>query len=183
MKIVYDPPEMTSGPLRVVDLSTGLAGGYCTKLLSDSGADVVKVEPPGGDPLRSWSASGARPEGEDGALFQYLHASKRSIVGTPADARVCALFAGADVVVQGPDTTLTGEDADGLPDHLVVVSITPWGCTGPWADRPWSEFVLQAEGGSIGGQQTVNKPPAMAAATICQYHDPGCCSGSPASAG
>ncbi len=143
---------MTSGPLRVVDLSTGLVGGYCTKLLADSGADVVKVEPRGGDPLRCWSASGARPDGEDGALFQYLHASKRSIVGAPADHRVRALVAAADVVVEGPDTTLTDDDADGLPDHLVVVSISAWGRTGPWAGRPWSEFVLQAEGGSIGGR-------------------------------
>src|SRR2546425_6402794 len=139
---------MTSGPLRVVDLSTGLVGGYCTKLLAASGADVVKVEPPGGDPLRSWSASGARPDGEDGALFQYLHASKRSIVATPADERVHALIAAADVVVEGPAPTLSDGDADRLPEHLVVVSIRPWGRTGPWADRPWSEFGLQAEGGS-----------------------------------
>ncbi|HEY3672081.1 MAG TPA: CoA transferase, partial [Acidimicrobiia bacterium] len=39
--------------LRVVDLSTGIPGGYCARLLCDAGADVVKVEPPGGDPWRS----------------------------------------------------------------------------------------------------------------------------------
>jgi crotonobetainyl-CoA:carnitine CoA-transferase CaiB-like acyl-CoA transferase len=136
----------------VVDLSTGLAGGYCTKLLADSGAEVVKVEPPGGDPLRSWSASGARPDNEDGALFQYLHASKRSIVGAPDDERVRALLATADVAVEGPHATLTGGDPDRPPDPLVVVSLSAWGRTGPWAGRPWSEFVLQAEGGSIGGR-------------------------------
>ena len=45
--------------LRVIDLSTGIAGGYATKLFCDAGADVVKVEPPGGDPLRRFTASGA----------------------------------------------------------------------------------------------------------------------------
>ena len=54
----------------VVDLSTGIAGAYCTKLLADGGARVIKVESPEGDPLRRWSASGAAIEnGSDGALF------------------------------------------------------------------------------------------------------------------
>ena len=43
------------GALRVVDLSTGIPGGYCARLLADAGADVVKVEPPDGDPLRTWA--------------------------------------------------------------------------------------------------------------------------------
>ena len=56
--------------LRVVDLSTWIAGAYCTKLLADGGAEVVKFEPPAGDPLRLWSASGAEilPDA-DGALL------------------------------------------------------------------------------------------------------------------
>ena len=68
----------------VVDLSSGIAGAYCTKLLADGGAEVIKVEPPEGDPLRSWSASGARIEpGADGALFSFLACSKRSVVADP----------------------------------------------------------------------------------------------------
>ena len=67
----------------VVDLSTGIAGVYCTKLLADGGADVVKVEGPEGDPLRRWSGSGAAlPEHEDGPLFRFLSASKRSVVAS-----------------------------------------------------------------------------------------------------
>ena len=63
----------------VVDLSTGIAGGYCTKLLADGGAEVIKVEAPEGDPLRTWSASRAEiAPGDDGALFSFLACSKHS---------------------------------------------------------------------------------------------------------
>ena len=68
--------------LRVVDHSSGIAGPYCSKLFADAGADVIKLEPPGGDPLRAWSVAGADLGGEDGAFFRYLNASKRSTLGT-----------------------------------------------------------------------------------------------------
>ena len=81
--------------LRVVDLSTGIPGGYCSRLLADAGADVVKVEPPGGDPWRAWSSGGATVDPEHGgALFQFLHHGMRSVVGRPGDAEVEALVAG-----------------------------------------------------------------------------------------
>ena len=56
--------------IRVVDCSIDIAGPYCTKLLADAGADVVKVEPSTGDPLRAWGS---------GALFDFLNTSKRSV--------------------------------------------------------------------------------------------------------
>ncbi|MDQ1432026.1 MAG: hypothetical protein QOF40_2628, partial [Actinomycetota bacterium] len=89
---------------RVVDLSSGLAGAYCTKLLADGGADVVKVEDTGGDPLRRWSESGASiPPDADGAFFQFLAASKDSVVAsaaTGADLELAqALVADAEIVV------------------------------------------------------------------------------------
>jgi hypothetical protein len=65
--------------LQVVDCSSGIPGGYCAKLLGDAGADVVKIEPPDGDPLRRWTNqgywAGADPRADDGggALFQFLH--------------------------------------------------------------------------------------------------------------
>ena len=56
--------------LRVIDLSSGIAAAYCAKLLAGAGADVVKVEPPGGDPWRAWragSAAGAPVDVDEGA--------------------------------------------------------------------------------------------------------------------
>jgi crotonobetainyl-CoA:carnitine CoA-transferase CaiB-like acyl-CoA transferase len=92
--------------VRVVDLSSGIAGPYCTKLLADAGAEVLKIEPPdGGDPLRRWSASGCSlPAGEDGALFRFLNTSKRSAAvdctTAAGRAQVLALMADADLVVE-----------------------------------------------------------------------------------
>jgi crotonobetainyl-CoA:carnitine CoA-transferase CaiB-like acyl-CoA transferase len=146
----------------VVDLSTGIAGAYCTKLLADGGADVVKVEPPEGDPLRSWSASGAALEpGTDGALFSFLASSKRSVVADPTDPDdielVNRMLASADAVVWSAGSKL-GEHPGFAPQevlrrhpHLVVTSITPFGLEGPWRDRAATEFTLQAWSGGIVG--------------------------------
>ncbi len=149
--------------LRVIDFSTGIAGGYATKLLADAGADVVKVEPPGGDPLRRHSATrGSLPEGEDGALFRFLHASKRSVVGTPGDPQVEELIAGADLIVESFDTDRPDPQAWIARDpRLVVLTVTPFGTEGPYAGRPWSDLTLQAESGSISGRGLPEQPPVM----------------------
>jgi len=143
---------------RVVDLSSGIAGGYCTKLLVDAGATVVKLEPPEGDALRRWTASGyALAEHEDGALFQFLSAGKRSASIDPDDpagiARGRAVLSAVDAVVWSPGSRLA-EHPDLTPAALraalpgaVVTAITPFGLTGPWAGRPSSDLVLQALAG------------------------------------
>ncbi|HUJ66039.1 MAG TPA: CoA transferase, partial [Acidimicrobiales bacterium] len=162
--------------LRVVDLSTGIAGPYCTKLFADAGADVIKVEPPAGDPLRSWSATGADLDGRDGALFRFLNASKRSVVGTPGDDEVTSLMAGADLVVDSPGTDCFGHDGAAVPadlagqvPDLVIVSITPFGRSGPYASRPWTEFTLQAESGSLGKRGLPSQPPVQAGGRITDW--------------
>ena len=137
--------------VRVVDLTHDIAGPYATKLLADAGADVVKVEPPGGDPLRRWSATGADLEGRDGALFRFLNFSKRSIVGALDAPAVRALVAGADLVVESlPPGELDAAALARAEPGLVVVSISPFGRTGPHAARPATEFTVQAACGSIG---------------------------------
>jgi crotonobetainyl-CoA:carnitine CoA-transferase CaiB-like acyl-CoA transferase len=156
--------------LRVVDFSQGIAGAYATKLFADAGAEVVKVEPPGGDPLRRYSASGAAPEGRDAPLFRFLHTSKRSVVGAPGDARVRALVVAADLVVESasfPDLDPLAL-CEALPG-LVALSITPYGRSGPYAARPATEFTLQAESGSLATRGLPGRPPFAAGGRITDW--------------
>lgn len=141
----------------VVDLSSGIAGAYATKILADGGADVIKVEAPEGDPLRRWSASGAHigPD-EDGALFAFLAGGKRSVVAPPGDQQLIErLLAAADAVIWSPESSvaqsIAPEDLFRRYPHLIVTTITPFGLDGPWSDRAATEFTLQAwSGGAIG---------------------------------
>lgn len=146
----------------VVDLSDGIAGAYATKMLADGGATVVNVEPPEGDSLRGWSASGAEVDLEaGGALFSFLGCSKHSVVVDPDSADdiefVHRLLASADAVVWSPDgavgchPSLVPAEIHRSHPHLVVTAITPFGLDGPWRDRPATEFTLQAwSGGAVG---------------------------------
>lgn len=174
--------------LRVLDLSQSIAGAYCTKLLADAWADVVKIETAEGDPLRRWSASGARPEGEDGALFRYLCASKRSVAGDSAGgvargvaggvaggvggdvAGAIALAGKADLLVEdrGPGA-VDVEACRRANPALVVVSISPYGLEGPWAGRPATEFTLQAACGSTYARGTEDRPPVYAGGRIGEW--------------
>jgi crotonobetainyl-CoA:carnitine CoA-transferase CaiB-like acyl-CoA transferase len=150
--------------VRVLDCSTGVPGAYCTKLLADAGADVVKVERDEGDPLRRWSAAHAELGDADGALFRFLHTSKRSVLDGDG---VDGLLRGCDIVVESGDL-----DTDALRDrhpHLVVVSITPYGRTGPYAGRPSTEFTLQAECGSTGARGRPDGPPLHAGGRIGEW--------------
>lgn len=134
--------------VRVLDCSVGIAGGYCSKLFGDAGAEVVLAEPAGGAPMRSWSCSGRVPGGEDGALFRYLRHGHRSVVVGPGD--VEDLLRGADIVVTDPGGVC--DDPAAVADRhpgLVVVSVTPYGLTGPYAGRAASELTIQAESGGL----------------------------------
>lgn len=166
----------------VVDLSTGIPGGYCTKLLADGGADVVKVEAPEGDPLRRWSASGARiPVGEDGALFAFLAGGKQSVVADPVvadDARlVDDLLGCADAVVWSHGSRVAElarfRPAEMLArrPHLIVAAITPFGLTGPWSGRAATEFTLQAwSGGIVGlGRGAPDRAPVQVGGRVGDY--------------
>ncbi len=159
--------------LSVVDLTTTLAGSYCTKLFVDAGADVVKAEPPGGDPLRRRRVVGSTaPTGDHSPLSSFLHAGKGSVVAdlttAAGRAEVLDLAASADLLVESADPGAMAALGLGpavlhaANPGLTIVSITPFGQTGPWAHRPATEFTLQAASGSIGGRGTPERPPVAA---------------------
>jgi crotonobetainyl-CoA:carnitine CoA-transferase CaiB-like acyl-CoA transferase len=167
---------------KVVDFSTGIAGAYCTKILADAGAEVVKVEPPEGDWLRAWSASHAEiPADTDGALFGFLAGSKRSVVVDPKDPGavefVDTLLAQADAVVWSRGSRVaeselyTPSEIHYAHPHLTVTSITPFGLEGPWCDRPATEFTLQAwSGGIIGlGRGAPDRAPVFVAGQVGEW--------------
>jgi crotonobetainyl-CoA:carnitine CoA-transferase CaiB-like acyl-CoA transferase len=158
--------------LRVVELAHGVAGPYCGKLFADLGAEVVKVEPPGGDPARRLPplASGA-PAGEASGLFAWLNANKRDVVldlGTPGGvASARALCRDADVVVE----TLApgGLAALGLglavlaaaSPGLVLTSITWFGQHGPYRDFAGTDGVVQALAGLVAKFGPAEGPPVL----------------------
>ncbi len=145
----------------MLDLSDDLAGSYCTKLLCDAGAEVLKVEPPSGHPLRRWSRTGSlgRDGDQDGVLFRFLAAGQRSVVADLDDSagqdRVIELLAASDIAV----TTMPADqlDAKGLRfddvhevnHELTVISLTPFGLTGPRSGDSANDFLLQAMSGSL----------------------------------
>lgn len=153
--------------IRVIEIGTGIASGYAGKLFVDGGAEVIKVEPLGGDPLRSWSSTGPVPSGTDGALFSFLAAGKASVLGDPSDPATLELLTGADVVIESGQ--VDPDQLRSIEPRLVVVSITPFGRTGAYAGRPASEFIVQAECGSIASRGTLDAPPVQSGARIGEW--------------
>ena len=156
--------------VRVVDATTGVAGGYCAKLLGDAGAEVLKAESPGGDPLRRWSCGRTLTEGEDGALFRYLHHGHRSVVVPPGGVGVERVVGEADVVLVDREG-VAGDPADlaGRHPRLVVVAISPYGLEGPYAERAASELTIQADSGGLALRGRLNRPPVQAGGQVTEW--------------
>lgn len=152
--------------VRVVEWATEITGPYCTKLFADLGAEVIKIEAPDGDPLRRRTI-GDRSDAD--ALFKFLNAGKRSIVGTALD-DMEALIVSADVFV---DSLGPGElDREALlqrAPHLVIVALSPYGLTGPYRDRPATEFTIQAESGTLALRGRPDQPPIQAGGRVFEW--------------
>ena len=151
-------PPLTG--LRVLDLSQVMAGPFCCMLLGDMGADVIKVEPPGtGDQTRK--SMGFRMKGEDSPGFLALNRNKRSItldLKTPEGQRTLhKLVETADILVENSRPGVSkklGADFETLSrinPRLIYASISGFGQTGPWSQRPGFDLIAQAMGGVISG--------------------------------
>jgi len=153
----------------VVDLSSGIPGGYCSKLLADGGAGVVKLEPPEGDSLRRWAIGRTLAPGEDGALWEFLGCSKQSVVVDPvSDEDLDAaerLIRSADLIVWSPGSRLaelpawSPAEVSRRAPGAVVAAITPFGLDGPWAGRPATDLTLQAWAGGIATRGSPDRAP------------------------
>lgn len=152
--------------VRVVDASAGLPGAFCAKHLADAGAEVVRVEPAAGAALRHWSIGARQDPHGDGPLFQFLAAGTRSVVG--GSETVERLAAEANVVIDDGPPGAASRLGETYP-HLVLTTITPFGTHGPWADRPATEFTLQAWTGSIALRGTPDRPPLHAGGRIGEW--------------
>lgn len=161
--------------LRVLDLSQVMSGPYCTMMLADLGADVIKIESPnaGDQSRRSWGYSVI---GEDSRAFLSLNRNKRSVVlDLKADAgrdRFFELVRSADIVVENfrPGTTARlGVDYDAVRavnPKIIYASISGFGQTGPYANYPGYDLIAQAMTGVMSVMGEPGRPPIKSAIPI-----------------
>ena len=160
--------------LLIADLTQNVAGPYCTQILGDMGAQVVKVERPGrGDDARAW----APPYwGRESASFMSVNRNKRSLAvdmkAPEGRAILERLIARADVLVQSlhagaiEELGLGWESASRWNPRLVYCSITAFGTGGPLRDRPGYDPLMQASGGLMSVNGHPGQPPARVPVSI-----------------
>ncbi len=152
------------GHIRILDLSRVLAGPYCTMILGDLGAEVIKVEAPGGsDETRKW---GPPFQNDVSAYYLCANRNKKSITADlkseEGTALIKALAAESDVIINNFKTGtmerfgLGYEELAAVNPGIVYCSITGFGETGPYREMPGYDFIIQAMSGlmSITGDET-----------------------------
>ncbi len=145
--------------LRVCDLTQGVAGPHCAFLLAQHGADVVKIEPPGGD----WARGIGKRHGPYSAFFLQVNRGKRSLaldLKQAAAREAAARIANrADVVLEAfrPGVTarfgLDYKSVSAANPDVVYLSVTGYGQQGPWSDRPLTDSIAQA----VTGMMSINR--------------------------
>ena len=160
--------------MRVLDVCQVMAGPFCCMLLGDLGADVIKVEPPEGDQARR--AMGFKLKGDDSLGFLNMNRNKRSITldlkseaGRSAFLRLAET---ADVVVENyrpgamKKLGVDYEAARAVNPGIIYASISGFGQSGPWADRPGFDLIAQAASGIISVTGDPAGPPARAGVPV-----------------
>jgi crotonobetainyl-CoA:carnitine CoA-transferase CaiB-like acyl-CoA transferase len=160
--------------LVVVDLTQNVAGPFCTQILGDMGAEIVKVERPGrGDDARAWAPPWW---GEESAVFMAFNRNKRSLaldIKRDGGLEVLRRLVGrADVFVQSlragaiAELGLDFPAASALNPRLVYCSITAYGSRGPLADRPGYDPLMQAYAGLMSVNGHPGQEPARVGTSI-----------------
>ena len=170
------------GHLRVLDLA-GNDGQYCGKLFADLGADVIKIEPPGGDPARYMAPFAEDSQGDEHSLrFLNFNTNKRSVTldltSDQGQDTLRRLASTADVLIETftpgyLDKVGLGYDSlSAVNPALVMASITPFGQTGPNKELQGSDLIAQAMGGLMYLQGDDAKPPCAAPRAIRHRNSP-----------
>lgn len=147
-------PEGALSGIRVIDLTRILAGPFCTMLLADMGAEVIKVESPGGgDAVRG---QGIIKDGMSWYFAQFNRNKKSVTLDLYTDEgkdQLASLIEGADILVENFRPGVLSkmgfgkERLDALNPELIVASVNGYGSTGPYVDRPSFDFIAQAMSG------------------------------------
>lgn len=165
---------MPLSDLRVIEMGQLLAGPFCGQLLADFGADVIKIEPPGqGDPMREW---GREKSGGKSLWWPVVARGKRSVTINLREAAgqdlVRRLLAEADILVENfrPGTlekwNLSPDSLLELNPRLIVVRVSGYGQTGPYASRPGYGAIGEAMGGLRAVIGEPDRPPSRAGISI-----------------
>ena len=156
--------------IRVLEIGGGIAADYATRLFADYGAEVIKIEPPTGDPVRRMVPFiGNVPDENGSAVFLHTNTSKKSVVldleDQSARDALLKLAATADVVVESLKPGALAAMGLGFDDlvkvqpKLVLTSITPFGQDGPYAQYEGSELIYYGMGGPMAGNGAEDEVP------------------------
>ena len=169
----------TLADLRVLDLSDGIAGAFCTKLFAGYGADVIAVERPGGNPLRRQGPFAGAPARETGAPWLYLGTGKRSITLDVATATGRRLFQRmveeANVIVESfapgriEEIGLGYERLQAIKRRIILTSITPYGQSGPRAHWKATNLTSFASGGQMSLTGEPDRQPLVNGGSQAEY--------------
>ena len=171
--------ETLLGDIRVLDLSDE-KGVYCTKLLADLGADVLRIEPPGGHPMRNLGPFVHDEIDPEKSLYWFqFNTSKRGITlnleNDDGQEIFKRLVKTADVIVETfrpgylEDIGLGYDDLKEINPRIILTSITPFGQTGPFRDFEGSDLIAQAMGGLMHCLGFPDDPPCRIGASQSHY--------------